>query len=102
MNVSSAALKINAKPQINGNTPEQFIDAAWALIVSLDPVRVALGTIRAEVMNGRNYQHLEGGIGGGCRAADLQIVADLSDLLTRAADLVDAIAAATHDGERGV
>jgi hypothetical protein len=48
---------MNAKPHLNGNTPESFVDAGLQLhtiaIGAKEGTRMAL----AEITHGRNYQH---------------------------------------------
>lgn len=53
-------MKINARPNINGNTPKNFQDAALALSDAISDAEKAISHIRSEVMNLRNYQHIEG------------------------------------------
>jgi len=49
---------INAKPSINGNTRDHFIDAYTDIQAARDALMKAIGTTRQNVMHGRNYLHL--------------------------------------------
>lgn len=49
---------IRAKPQINGNAREDFEQAYVALMEARDAIERAARILRAEITNGRNYQHL--------------------------------------------
>lgn len=49
---------IRAKPQINGNAREDFEQAYVALMEAKDAIERAARMLRAEITNGRNYQHL--------------------------------------------
>lgn len=49
---------IRAKPQINGNAREDFEQAYVALSDAMTAVQKAASILRAEITNGRNYQHL--------------------------------------------
>ena len=49
---------IRAKPQINGNAREDFEQAYVALMEAKDAIERAARILRAEITNGRNYQHL--------------------------------------------
>ena len=49
---------IRAKPQINGNAREDFEQAYVALMDAKDAIDRAARILRAEITNGRNYQHL--------------------------------------------
>ena len=51
-------MTIKARPHMNGNSRDDFVSAALALSDALSDVYEALGRIKADVMNGRNYQHL--------------------------------------------
>lgn len=49
---------IRAKPQLNGNAREDFEQAYVALMDAKDAIERAASILRAEITNGRNYQHL--------------------------------------------
>ena len=49
---------IDARPNINGNTPEEFTAAARQLHNAAKVVREAIPLIKRDVMDGRNYQML--------------------------------------------
>lgn len=49
---------IRAKPQLNGNAREDFEQAYVALMDAKDAIERAARILRAEITNGRNYQHL--------------------------------------------
>jgi hypothetical protein len=49
---------IRAKPQINGNAREDFEHAYVALTEAMTAIQKAASILRAEITNGRNYQHL--------------------------------------------
>ena len=51
--------KINARPHINGNTRDDFVNSALSLSDALSDVSEAIMRIKRDVLNGRNYQHLE-------------------------------------------
>lgn len=49
---------VNARPNLNGNTPKDFEDAANQLEEAIDAVEQALRTISGNILHGRNYQHI--------------------------------------------
>lgn len=51
-------MSLKARPHMNGNTRDDFVNAALALSDALSDVYEAFGRINADVLNGRNYQHL--------------------------------------------
>jgi hypothetical protein len=53
-------MTLNARPHSNGNQRSDFVDAYKALTAALDAVNEAHSLIRANVIHGRNYQHLAG------------------------------------------
>jgi hypothetical protein len=59
---------INARPNINGNTSEEFTAAARQLHNAAKAVREAVSLIKRDIMDGRNYQTLANPIDG--RTAD--------------------------------
>lgn len=52
---------INARPQINGNTREDFCEAYDAIAQVRHAIAHARQTLLNNVLNGRNYQHLAAG-----------------------------------------
>lgn len=55
-------MPINARPQNNGNTVEDFTAAFYALGDAEKALAAALVSLRGNVFHGRNYQHLAEGI----------------------------------------
>lgn len=51
-------MEIKAKPQLNGNTEDDFTEAYRALLEAQSQLAVAAGLVRARVVHGRNYQHI--------------------------------------------
>lgn len=62
---------LNARPHTNGNMPSDFKRMGRELHGVVAPVQDALVSIRAEIMNGRNYQHLPAGEADQKRDIDL-------------------------------
>jgi len=50
-------MKLSAKPNLNGNTEEDFQNVYELLGVALDAMFKARGAMMADILNGRNYQH---------------------------------------------
>ena len=50
---------IHAKPNLNGNSREDFESAYMALGKARDAIDYAASELLGNVANGRNYQHLE-------------------------------------------
>lgn len=48
-------MSIKARPNLNGNTPEDFLAIANQLRLALDLVDVGLSRVQSEIMHGRNY-----------------------------------------------
>lgn len=48
-----------ARPNLNGNSAEDFRRAAMRLLEAREGVSVALSRIRTDVIHGRNYQTLD-------------------------------------------
>ena len=59
---------INARPQLNGNTPDDFASAYAALLEANLAIEAAYKVLSANVVNGRNYQHAQN--------ADALVIAD--------------------------
>ena len=51
-------MRLNARPHINGNSPDNFVDAALDLLQAAEAASMAMGMVLANVTHGRNYQHL--------------------------------------------
>lgn len=72
---------MNAKPHINGNSPESFQDAGWKLhniaIKSREQINKAIG----EITHGRNYQHLTSDAVNVSRSEDLDRIGKIQDAL---------------------
>jgi len=49
-------MTFHATPNLNGNSPQSFIEAASNLSIALTQAEAALAHISAEIMHGRNYQ----------------------------------------------
>jgi hypothetical protein len=52
-------MKINARPNLNGNSGEDFKKAAIRLNQAMPDLDLALGVLVRDVFHPRNYQHLE-------------------------------------------
>ena len=50
---------IHAKPNLNGNTSDDFESAYMALAAAKDAIDLAASELLGNVAHGRNYQHLE-------------------------------------------
>ena len=50
---------IHAKPNLNGNTGDDFKSAYMALAAAKDAIDLAASELLGNVAHGRNYQHLE-------------------------------------------
>ena len=50
---------LNARPNLNGNTREDFGEAYMALAAAKDAIDLAASELLGSVAHGRNYQHLE-------------------------------------------
>lgn len=51
-------MTIKARPQLNGNTAEDFANVWIAINDARKAIELAAHTALADVANGRNYQHL--------------------------------------------
>lgn len=49
-------MALNARPNLNGNTPEDFTRAGRAVLSAVLDLREALKTARTDCLHGRNYQ----------------------------------------------
>jgi len=50
-------MKLSAKPNLNGNTEEDFETVYALLNLALDAINKAHSAMRTDILNGRNYQH---------------------------------------------
>lgn len=86
---------INARPNINGNTAQEFIAAARKLHDAIAEVEEAVSLIKRDVMDGRNYQMLANPVHG--RTADRAKLAQIEmardAMRDMVADLIKASAA---------
>lgn len=48
---------INARPQLNGNTRDDFVEAYKAIAEARTAISNARRKLFGDVLNGRNYQH---------------------------------------------
>jgi len=51
-------ITINARPNLNGNTQEDFGEAYTALTDAMKAIDLASSKLNSNVLHGRNYQHL--------------------------------------------
>lgn len=49
---------LNARPQLNGNTKADFIQAYEDLELARDAIAKAIRRLQTNVLHGRNYQHI--------------------------------------------
>ena len=52
-------MKLSAKPNLNGNTEEDFHNVYVLLNLALDAINKAHIALRTDILNGRNYQHTD-------------------------------------------
>lgn len=52
---------LHARPQSNGNMPRDFYNTGTELMGAARKMQRLLAETRAEIMHGRNYQHVETG-----------------------------------------
>lgn len=50
---------LHARPRLNCNTPQDFVDAAVAVTEAEAATRRAFRLLKSDVVHGRNYQHLD-------------------------------------------
>jgi len=89
-------MQINARPNLNGNTSDDFRESARQLIVATTAARKALYAARADVFHGRNYQTVAN---PDARAEDLKILSDAFVAAQVLAETADAISEATWTRE---
>ena len=83
---------MNAKPHLNGNSPESFLDAGDKLLTVASVAKTSMREALCEITNGRNYQLSEDA--RSARSEDLariaKINAALDDLKAMAVEIYDA------------
>ena len=52
-------MKLNAKPNLNGNTEDDFADVYSLLNHAHDAINKAEQAMNMNILNGRNYQHTD-------------------------------------------
>jgi hypothetical protein len=87
---------IHAKPNLNGNTSDDFESAYMALAAAKDAIDLAASELLGNVAHGRNYQHLE--------SPDDHLIADrrfIQEKCWEAKDLLDLLQSALSDALEG-
>jgi len=83
---------MNAKPNLNGNSPKSFQDAGRTLYDVANATSITMRDALCEITNGRNYQHLSPN--SSARSDDLarikKIIEALNDLQEIGIELDDA------------
>jgi hypothetical protein len=83
---------MNAKPNLNGNSPESFLDAGSKLHLVATTAQISMREALCEITHGRNYQLSEDAQSD--RKEDLdriaKITAALDDLEAMAQEIYDA------------
>ena len=83
---------MNAKPNLNGNSPESFLDAGSKLHLVATTAQISMREALCEITNGRNYQLSQNA--GAARSEDLarvaKITAALDDLEAMALEIYEA------------
>ena len=51
-------MTIHARPNLNGNTRTDFVEAYMSLVDAKDALDASYRMLRGNVLDGRNYQHL--------------------------------------------
>ena len=51
-------MTLRAKPQLNGNSRDDFARAYVAILDAMDAIQKARASVSADVTHARNYQHL--------------------------------------------
>jgi len=74
-------MEIKARPHMNGNTREDFVNAALAFSDCVSDLSEAIGKIKSDVLNGRNYQHLEQVDSWNARDCDIAQMARVADAI---------------------
>ena len=83
---------MNAKPNLNGNSPADFMDAGDKLLTVVSVAKTSMREALCEITNGRNYQLSQNA--GAARSEDLarvaKITAALDDLEAMALEIYEA------------
>lgn len=94
-------MPINARPQLNGNTVEDFTAAFYALTAAEKAVAEAIQSLTLNVFHGRNYQHLPVDLSWQANTIDRAEVEKLRTSLRQIAALkLDIVAAIQPDRPR--
>lgn len=88
-------MKINARPHINGNHPEDFRKVASEVYNAVGALQAAIAAVSANVTHGRNYQHLDDP--ATAREEDLVELSKMRGYAAEALKLAVAIAEASRD-----
>jgi len=86
-------MQINARPNLSGNTVDDFHAVAADLLHAVGMARKALYAAQTDVIHGRNYQTVESP--AYARSADLQTIQRAWSAAQTLAEVADAIAEAT-------
>jgi hypothetical protein len=70
---------MNAKPNLNGNSPADFLDAGEKLHTAASTARTSMRHALGEITNGRNYQLSQDA--GADRSEDLERIAKITAAL---------------------
>ena len=87
---------IHAKPNLNGDTSDDFESAYMALAAAKDAIDLAASELLGNVAHGRNYQHLE--------SPNDHLIADrrfIQEKCWEAKDLLDLLQSALSDALEG-
>lgn len=88
---------LNARPGINGNTPESFELGARRLYDAITSLRTILNEDTQHLLHGRNYQHLDSAMSTSARIADRAHLAEAYEAL----DKLTAFAVALNHNAKG-
>jgi hypothetical protein len=72
---------MNARPHLNGNSPESFQDAGWKLHTIAKTAKTSMRDALCEITHGRNYQGVPCLTAKTARDADLARIAKINDAL---------------------
>jgi len=86
-------MQINARPNLNGNTVDDFHSVAADLLRAVGLARKALYAAQTDVIHGRNYQTAESP--DAARGLDLQTIQQAWAAAQTLAEFADAVAEAT-------
>lgn len=74
-------MKLKARPNLNGSTVGEFVSYALNLSDAISDATEAVSHIRSEVLNARNYQHIEGEQMYGARDDDIIAMVEITKAL---------------------